>query len=358
MRNRIFNLYANCIPVQGYNRAIICDLQNMTVDLISCDLYDILIKYRGLTIEEILLEYDSDNHQVIHEYFHFLEERNFIFFTENDSSPLFPQLNLRWDYPHLIQNAIIDFEIVNHNIDLLCQLKDFGCKHLQLRFFERFKEYEYLTELLEKFKLLNLDSLQLICPYFEEIESEWDDYFFLDHPFINHVTIYNSETTLKKRLLSGTVNVNYIVENVVPNTHCGMIEPEYFTPNMSHFTESQHYNTCLNRKVSIDINGEIRNCPSMAKSYGNIRDTKLIDVVNNPEFQKVWHVKKDEITKCKDCEFRHICTDCRAYLENPEDQHSAPLKCGYDPYTCEWEEWSTNPLKQKAIEFYGLSNSH
>ena len=92
----------------------------------------------------------------------------------------------------------------------------------------------------------------------------------------------------------------------------------------------------------------------MIKSYGNIRNTKLIDVVNNPEFQKVWHIKKDEITKCQDCEFRHICTDCRAYLENPEDQYSAPLKCGYDPYTCTWEEWSTNPLKEKAIAFYGM----
>jgi hypothetical protein len=35
--------------------------------------------------------------------------------------------------------------------------------------------------------------------------------------------------------------------------------------------------------------------------------------------------------------------------------YSKPLECGYNPYTCEWEEWSTNPLKQKAIEHYGFS---
>lgn len=33
---------------------------------------------------------------------------------------------------------------------------------------------------------------------------------------------------------------------------------------------------------------------------------------------------------------------------------SKPLKCGYNPYTGEWSDWSTNPLKQKAIEFYGI----
>lgn len=49
-----------------------------------------------------------------------------------------------------------------------------------------------------------------------------------------------------------------------------------------------------------------------------------------------------------------ICTDCRAYVEDPEDILSKPLKCGYNPYTAEWSEWSSNPLKQKTINFYGL----
>ena len=92
----------------------------------------------------------------------------------------------------------------------------------------------------------------------------------------------------------------------------------------------------------------------MAKSYGNIKDTSLIDVANSPEFQEVWHIKKDMIHVCKDCEFRHVCTDCRAYVEDPDDILSKPLKCGHNPYTGEWSEWSTNPLKQKAITYYGM----
>jgi SPASM domain peptide maturase of grasp-with-spasm system len=92
----------------------------------------------------------------------------------------------------------------------------------------------------------------------------------------------------------------------------------------------------------------------MAQSFGNIRDTTLQEALEHPDFKKYWNVKKDEIAVCKDCEFRYICTDCRAYIENPEDMYSKPLKCGYNPYTAEWEEWSTNPLKQKAIEYYGM----
>ena len=96
----------------------------------------------------------------------------------------------------------------------------------------------------------------------------------------------------------------------------------------------------------------------MAQSFGNIKDTTLEEALNHPDFKKYWNVTKDQIEVCKDCEFRHICTDCRAYTErthfNGDIDLSKPLKCGYNPYTNEWAEWSTNPLKQKAIEYYGM----
>ncbi|MDR2057516.1 MAG: hypothetical protein LBP83_04405, partial [Dysgonamonadaceae bacterium] len=51
---------------------------------------------------------------------------------------------------------------------------------------------------------------------------------------------------------------------------------------------------------------------------------------------------------CKDCEFRYICTDCRAYLQDSNDIYSQPAKCNYNPYIAKWageegyypvEEW-------------------
>jgi len=44
--------------------------------------------------------------------------------------------------------------------------------------------------------------------------------------------------------------------------------------------------------------------------------------------------------------------DCRVYLEQPSNIYSKPLKCGYDPYSATWQEYSTNPLKEEAILFY------
>lgn len=136
---------------------------------------------------------------------------------------------------------------------------------------------------------------------------------------------------------------------------------KYFNPNLPKVLEAINHNSCLRKKISIDKDGNIRNCPSMPQSFGNIKDTTLEEALNHKDFKKYWNLTKDSIEICKDCEFRYICTDCRAYTEKTHQNNegldtSKPLKCGYDPYTGEWEEWSTNPLKQKAIKYYGLSN--
>jgi SPASM domain peptide maturase of grasp-with-spasm system len=110
-----------------------------------------------------------------------------------------------------------------------------------------------------------------------------------------------------------------------------------FSINIKAFSEALKYNTCLNRKISIDKAGEIKNCPSMPESYGNIDVVGLKEALSNKQIKKYWHISKDEIEVCKDCEFRYICTDCRAYLSEPSNERSKPLKCGYNPYTGEWE---------------------
>ncbi len=97
----------------------------------------------------------------------------------------------------------------------------------------------------------------------------------------------------------------------------------------------------------------------MSQSFGNIKNTNLEEALKHKDFKKYWNLTKGHIEVCKDCEFRYICTDCRAfteqiYFDKNQRDISKPLKCGYNPYTTEWEEWSTNPLKQKAIQYYGI----
>ena len=75
----------------------------------------------------------------------------------------------------------------------------------------------------------------------------------------------------------------------------------------------------------------------MKQSFGHILKTNLNDVVNNSKFKKLWTINKDKIDVCQDCEYRYICTDCRAYIKDSNDIYSQPAKCNYNPYIAKWE---------------------
>jgi radical SAM protein with 4Fe4S-binding SPASM domain len=75
----------------------------------------------------------------------------------------------------------------------------------------------------------------------------------------------------------------------------------------------------------------------MSRSFGNIKNTTLMQVIENEDFKKLWYISKDKIDVCKDCEFRHICTDCRCFIKDPNNIYSQPAKCPYNPYICKWQ---------------------
>ena len=175
---------------------------------------------------------------------------------------------------------------------------------------------------------------------------------------LERITFFKSPKNNVKKIKRHNESIGYIIstkQDVVSNKSCGIINFKNFNVSgIKEYTEAKNYNSCLNRKVSIDIDGKIKNCPSMLKDYVHINSVALTEVVNNNEFQKLWFINKDKISVCKSCEYRYICTDCRAFVENPKDLYSKPLKCGYNPETNEWEKWSTNPLKERAKKYYEL----
>jgi SPASM domain peptide maturase of grasp-with-spasm system len=123
---------------------------------------------------------------------------------------------------------------------------------------------------------------------------------------------------------------------------------------VGNYSEARLFNGCLNRKISIDATGQIRNCPSMSKSFGFADEQRLAAVLEDADFLAAGRIRKDDIEVCRECEFRYICSDCRAYIEDPTNQLSKPLKCGYDPTTGVWEPWYRPAFKSVVREFYGI----
>jgi SPASM domain peptide maturase of grasp-with-spasm system len=350
--NEFLILFPNCILTKGDKHVLIQDLQRNQIYQIDLETFHFLEKCRETPLLLVLSEQKVGLNNIL-ELVNFLIEDELAFLSSDPQC--FKELSDEWDEPYTITNAIIDINQTNEfQKTFFEQIGDLGCHTVQIRIFDfyNFLEIEKYISILNN---LNVSSIEILTPWHDEYTLEYFSNLCNKHKKISICTLYNSpeESIIhsRKNDFGKIIMSSNRIENI---KSCGQISSSFFTINIKTFTEAHHHNSCLNRKISIDTEGNIKNCPSMKESFGNIRDTTLCEAIDKPGFKKYWDINKDKILVCKECEFRYICTDCRAYVENPEDILSKPLKCGYNPYTGEWSEWSTNPLKQKAIDFYGM----
>jgi SPASM domain peptide maturase of grasp-with-spasm system len=334
---KYFKLFATCIPVKGASRSIICDLQRQFFHFIPNGLFEIL-STEPKNLSQLTSTYGEENRETIIEYFKFLLQEEYgTWFTESQLS-LFPPLSLEWKSPLQITNSIIDIEInSNYNVtNVLQQLDDLGCEAVQLRFFSS-QSLTAITDIARGLLTSRIKSIDIFIPYNKSITSTQLITLANEHQRINNLIIYNSPESLYTNELNHELTrIIFTQENITSEYHCGVVKPDYFLVNTQLFLESNNHNNCLNRKISIDKNGLIKNCPSLPQSFGHITNVSLKEVLAGGAIKDKWGITKDKVAICKDCEFRYICTDCRAYTENINDPLSKPAKCNYDPYTAEW----------------------
>ena len=339
MENKKFVLFSNCIPVKGHKRSIIYDLQRYKYDFIPNTLYFILKKHNcKSTIDEVKAIYNNEQDKIIDEYFKFLLQNEYLFFTYE--TQLFPKLNLDWDFPAQISNAIIDVaKDSKHNYQAIFnELNNLGCQAIEIRFYDKIS-IKFLDSILTHTQQGRLRTIELIIKYYDGLAETHLKQLCKKNKRINSISIYDTYNTNETKYIEEEQCIlNYTTEVISNNLHCGQINHQNFMVNTELFTESKNYNSCLNRKISIDINGEIKNCPSMQKSYGNIKNTTLSKALNKEGFKDVWNIKKDQIEICKDCEFRYMCTDCRVFIKDENNILRKPAKCSYNPYTATWED--------------------
>ncbi|UZO82069.1 grasp-with-spasm system SPASM domain peptide maturase [Aquimarina sp. ERC-38] len=355
MNNKYFTLYSNCLMVKGISRSIICDTQNRSYELIPNDLYELFNNStNSIDIKEKVTRFNEYDKETLNEYLDFLNKKNYGFYSNKIFKGLVP-ISRKWKSFAQITNCVIEYNDEKEFpwLKIVNSLNQLNCIALEIRFYGRI-ELDKLNSLMNFFKNSRLRSITLLIKYSSEITSKTLNSLTLNNSRISEILIHDCIDDLQKIFTDIMVPIHCLSRSINNKGFCGVVLPKFFSKGLQPFTEALNHNSCLNRKISIDIEGNIKNCPSTPKVYGNIFNNSLESAAEDKEFQKLWNLTKDQVLICKDCEFRYICTDCRAYLENPEDLYSKPLKCGYDPYANTWEEWSTNPLKKKAMDFYQM----
>ncbi len=334
--NKPFKMYASCIIVKGINRSIISDLQKKKYFFIPNSLNNILVQYEGLTLNKIYANFNKDDQLQLEEYFDFLVENDLIFFTNQPEN--FPKLDYKWSSASTITNAIIDiaesFESINY-IDIINQLSLLGCQAVQIRCYVVLPEY-FLLNLLSNSFWEGINDIQLVMKY-DENQQNLCYHLYSSNPIISTISMHSSPYNgLKKLTENEMYNVNHTSFQLNNSSHCGIITPSLFVNNINLFTEAINFNSCLNRKIGIDVNGEIKNCPTLNKSFGNVKSQKIIDIVQSDDFKSIWGITKDQIEDCNVCEFRYMCTDCRAGVDGVNNLYKKPIQCKYDPYSSKW----------------------
>jgi SPASM domain peptide maturase of grasp-with-spasm system len=323
----------------GYKRAVIYDLQRKSYEFIPNYMVDFIANCEGKTKEEICKSYSNSEVDIITEYINFMEIKEFCFWVDHSFINNFQIGNYSiWDYPAAITNAIIDISDKYCLISTLKQLDKLGCKHVQLRSYQMVC-FDYLNNVLLTIETSQYLSIEIIAKHNSNIKEKEIILFIKKYKRIKAIILHSSINCKIVNVTTGSINsiLAYTSQQIKSPKDCHNNSNLYFRTSVPVYTEAQQYHLYYNRKVSIDSNGNIKNCNSHDKFFGNVNIDKIEDVISLPDFQKLWFVAKDKTEVCRDCEFRYMCTDSRMPKQRKNGDWYHEEECNYNPYIAKWK---------------------
>lgn len=317
MRNNILTIASNVLFVKGHVKNLIIDLQNDCWYHVKFSLAD-----------------DSEIKNLTKENLDFMLDQGMIFEIPERFKSNLKSFKLEYSSPNHLENVIMDRNAnssysIEKSIMLLNRLRN---KSLQVRWFDNINLTDLRT-ILCKTESSPCESIDILLPFDDFYQQVLD--LKKQFPKISNVVFHSVNKSIDKHDLDRQ-EVFFTREHITDANNCGQVSPYNFSQNQSHVLKSINYNSCLYRKIGIDTEGNIKNCPSMKSTMGHI---SISDHLNIEDMESLfWTITKDEVDTCKDCEFRYICTDCRVFTEDSKRPYSKPSKCNYNPYLAKWED--------------------
>ena len=159
---------------------------------------------------------------------------------------------------------------------------------------------------------------------------------------INQIIFYGSNSS------SGSTSI----ENLFPGVDVLYESPDYrecsslseikksdlIKTDREFYNLAQVTNNCWGHKISITKDGKIRPCIYSDIIIGDLEH--LTDPETIEKIRSYWYISKDKVERCKECELRYFCIDCRekAQRKNNGELLATNPSCGYNPKTGVWQE--------------------
>jgi SPASM domain peptide maturase of grasp-with-spasm system len=356
MENKKFNIYEGCVPVRGYARSIIYDLQREDYDFIPNELMDFILENKENTIRNV------KNEEIINNYLEFLIEKEYAFFCEENELELFPPISFEWDFPSHLVSTVVDIGNgwSNERMDtFLEQMSKVNCQHIQI-FTTHPHKLDIFNAFLKRIYNSSIRSIELLMPYYHSINENDVIKLLNKNKRICNLIMFNAP---ENKIFENIRQYIFISEDLDIR---GCNDLGYFQVNLLMFSEAKKYNTFFNRKVFIDEDGNIKNDPLQVEYSGNIENKNLLQVIQDVSFQELWSAQKDEIDTCRDCEFRYMCIDSRVPKKRLNGTWFYEKECNYNPYIAKWKgEKGYKSLsdcgiivneKSQSIDFFKIDN--
>ncbi len=329
-----FHLFSSCIPVKGVLRSIIYDLQRNNFEYIPNSMYDVLMEFKNLTVGELIEKADNDEEKnILINYFDFLYKQEFIFFSKLESN-LFPEYKIEFHKPYNFSCLIIDLNIFDFSYfeKLKFEISNSHIECIIFRFIN-LKEFE-IENTLDYFNDIPVRTIQIFIDKNVNIKDSFFDKIISLNNRVTTILLYNSNKESYKNIKNGLL---VQTKRDVINSKMSIISIADFDINIDLFMESKLFNNFYFKRVYINLIGDIFKTENDLTTFGNIKSTSLFSLKSDKKFQKFWNIKKDDISICKDCEYRYMCVDSRKPLfKNQYNLWVLEGTCNYDPYTSKW----------------------
>lgn len=318
MEKKYFKIYTHNVVVKGNDKAVMYDLQHGKLHPIPLVLCSLLNDLNRLNLKEIANKYTPSNPEILNKYIHFFLENNLGFFTNNPD--LFPEIDMSWDSPSLIQNAIFEYNFQNYDFqNCIQQLNELNCKQLELRL-STSNPKEPIIECITYLENTSLSSVQLIIPYHKTLSLSFINELAEITTKLTSIIIYNTPTNFNT---TGAVFNSYFVNEDFRTTEFAKpFSHKKYIVNLSYFTESQKYNTYYNRKLCVDFKGNIKNCLRHDVSFGNVNESSILSVITKNTFQELWNAHVDKIHELKNSAYRYALFVSNSLKKQPDGFYS------------------------------------
>ena len=325
--NELFLRNQLCIPVKGYNRAIVYDILRKDYFFIPKAHYTILNTNDFIKFNKI--KEDREREELID----FLIEEEIIFeLSDSDQKKRFGTLNRDLEVANQLTNVI-----VHSNIDLIFFdfIKDEYI--LNLSIIAPHIDHD-LIRILEKIGALEVDSVYLYIENFDHKSFEEERELISNHNLIFSVNFFGAKNIARKTELYNNIYFNFFEEEF--SEYKCKLTLDKLNINTEHFLEAYNFHSYYFGKVYVDCEYNIKNGLNNSESFGNIKSSTkelFLSTISSDSFRELGNITKSNTLVCCDCEFRYMCVDSRVPVKGDENWYHE-VECSYNPYLSKWND--------------------